>query len=98
MKFCNISYGDCVVCTNQDVLVQRIAFDDKFITEALHKVQLFIKISILPEVLGKVLTKEPTCLEHGNSQLAHNSNVWCYGKRGEEGSKSLCNLKSIFLN
>ena len=34
MKFCNTSYGDFVVYTNQDLFVQRIAFDDKFITEA----------------------------------------------------------------
>ncbi len=42
MKFCNTIYGDFIVCTNQDLFVQRIAFDDKFITEALQKVQPFI--------------------------------------------------------
>ncbi len=94
MKFCNTIYGDFIVYTNQDLFVQRIAIDDKFITEALQKVQPFIKIGILPEVLGKVLTKEPTCIEHGNSQFETKDDVWCYCKRGEEGNMIACDNSS----
>ncbi len=59
--------------------------------------QPFIKIGILPEALGKILTKEPTCLEHGNSQLTHNSDVWCFCNRGEEGNMIACDNDSCSI-
>lgn len=51
MKFYNVSYGDFVVWRDQELFVQRIALDDEFITDALHKVQSFIKIGVLPEFI-----------------------------------------------
>ncbi len=41
--------------------------------------------------MGKVLTKEPTCIEHANSQFEAKDDVWCYCKKGEEGNKGCDN-------
>lgn len=97
MKFCNVSYGDFVVWREKELFVQRITLDDDFITDALSKAQTFIKIGVLPELIGKYLTKEPTsCLtepseEEDQSEADDQSErVWCYCKKGEEGDMIAC--------
>ena len=53
LKLCKVSYSDFVVWSNQQALRQHIFFDAEFMESALTKVELFVKQSILPELIGK---------------------------------------------
>ena len=56
MKFCNVSYCDFVVWSPNDFFVERIIPDVMFIDSAI--VSVFIKVGVLPELLGKWYSNE----------------------------------------
>ena len=59
MKLCNVEYCDFVVW-NKDVWInQRISLDSDFIDSAICRTHSFIKLGILPELVGKWYTKPP---------------------------------------
>ena len=60
-------------------------FDEDFNTEALAKIQPFIKIGMLPEVSGKSLTKEPACLNQATSQTPNVAVVFGVTTRNVKG-------------
>ena len=53
MKICQVEYCDFVVWKEVDMFVQRIPVDVEFIDDAIENVQPFIKLAILPELVGK---------------------------------------------
>jgi len=57
MKLYRASYCDFIVWRQDEVFIQRISFDVTFITEALSKIPPFIKLCILPELVGKWFTR-----------------------------------------
>ena len=59
MKFCCASYANFVVWTEKQWFVQRIYPDEPFISNVLESCNTFIKIGILPEIIGKYYSKEP---------------------------------------
>ena len=58
MKFCDVQYCDFVVWNRDSWINQRIQADHQFIDEAIAKVVPFIKLAILPELVGKWYTKQ----------------------------------------
>ena len=57
MKFCNVQYCDFVVW-NKDVWInQRIELKSEFIDDAISRTESFIRLGILPELVGKWYTK-----------------------------------------
>ena len=58
MKICQVQYCDFVVWKKADVFVQRILVDIEFIDDAIKNVKSFIKLAILPELVGKWFTKQ----------------------------------------
>jgi len=65
MKLYGARYCDFVVWRKDDVFIQRISCNVTFITEALDKIPPFIKLCILPELVGKWFTW-PAELSHGH--------------------------------
>ena len=98
MKFCEVDHGDFVVWSHKELFIQRMAIDDIFITGALSDAQSFIKKGILPELIGKNVTREPVLNtasgSNGSNTCTDNtdtgSDVWCYCKKGEEGDMIGC--------
>ena len=62
MKICQVQYCDFVVWKETDVFVQRIPIDIEFIDDAIENVKLFIKLTILSELVGKWFTKQNVIL------------------------------------
>ena len=57
MKLFGANYCDFVVWKEGNTIRQRIPFDINFISDALKKIPAFVKLCILPELLGKYFTK-----------------------------------------
>ena len=53
MKICQVQYCDFVAWKEADVFVQMIPIDIEFIDDANENVKPFIKLAILPEIVGK---------------------------------------------
>ena len=63
--------------------------EKEFIDDAMERAAPFVKLAILPELVGKWFTRQKTSLseEQTAQQCVSNENeeqVWCYCKRGEE--------------
>ena len=91
MKICQVEYADFVVWKEDDLFVQRIPMEKKFIDNAMERAAPFVKLAILPELVGKWFTRQKTRLseEQTAQQCVSNENeeqVWRYCKRGEEWS------------
>ena len=57
MKLYDAHYCDFVVWRESEMFIQRISCNVTFITEALDKIPRFIKLCILPELVGKWFTR-----------------------------------------
>ena len=57
MKFCNVKYCDFVVWNKDVWLNQRIELDTDFIDNVICRTESFIRLGILPELVGKWYTK-----------------------------------------
>ena len=58
MKFCNVEYCDFVVWNKESWINQRIYAKSDFINDAITKTVGFIKLGILPELVGRWYTKQ----------------------------------------
>lgn len=95
LKFCNVQYCDFVVWREGELVKQRIYPNEPFITAVLEKCMKFIKICVLPELLGKWCTKEHTSpksvaatesTDNDHSDTMH----WCYCRMEESGEMIAC--------
>ena len=58
IKFCNVEYCDFVVYKKDSALfIQRIELDSEFINNAISETKSFIRLGILPELIGRWYTK-----------------------------------------
>ena len=97
LKFCSASYADFVVWTEKELFVQRIFHEEPFISLVLQQCETFIKVGILPEMIGKWYSKEPiaknlpSAEDNGNTETATDQNeLWCYCRQSEEGEMIGC--------
>ena len=60
MKIYHVEYADFVLWREEDIFVQRIVMDTEFIDDAINKTGAFIKLAILPELVGRWFTKQRT--------------------------------------
>ena len=62
LNVCNAGYGDFIVWTTNDLLIERIT---RFFERMVEPIEHFFVYSILPEVIGKWLTRRPIANEEG---------------------------------
>ena len=65
INICNVGYGDFVVWTTNDLLIERIMPDQDFFERMAEPIEHFFVYSILPEIIGKWLTRRPVATEEG---------------------------------
>ena len=99
MKICQVDYSDFVVWREDNIFVQRIPIDMEFIDDAIENVQPFIKLALLPELVGKWFSKQnvvPLTRDNPNDQpISSAAEVWCYCKKGEDhGDMIGCDYKN----
>ena len=58
MKLCHVEYCDFVVWSKESWVSQRIYANDDFINDAITKTVGFIKLGILPELVGRWYTRQ----------------------------------------
>lgn len=56
---CHVKYGDFVVWRGGNIHHERILFDSDFMNDAFEKIEMFVKLAILPELIAKWFTKQP---------------------------------------
>lgn len=59
LHVCGVKYCDFVVWTEKGVSMERIEVDPDFFVDVAEHVEHFFKYSILPEIIGKWLTRKP---------------------------------------
>ena len=86
MNICLVEYADFVLWREEEMFFHRIVMDREFIDDAINHAESFIKLAILPELVGKWFTKQNVILnEHQTPQQPdHDENSWCYCKKGED--------------
>ena len=57
MKLCNVAYCDFVVWKEEELVIRRIDFEEKFVKDAIEKCTKFCKYGVLPELIGKWYTR-----------------------------------------
>ena len=78
-------YCDFVIWRGDNVFVQRIPIDMEFIDDAIESVKPFLKLAILPELVGKWFTKQNVVPDNPNDQpISSAAEVWCYCKKEED--------------
>ena len=75
MKFCIVTYCNFVVWREEELFVQRIYPNEKFLATALEKVTSFIKLGVLPELLGKWYSKAPVSSGMGCRDLHQTEDI-----------------------
>ena len=100
MKVCGAQYADFVVWREDELFVQRIALDEKFIAIQVEKAKKFFMYGILPEVLAKWYSRLPEyttghCHKQ-NTEHADNgaTKEWCFCRGEESGEMIMCDCKS----
>ena len=89
MYCCNAAVGDFVVWRKGEILIERIEYDAMFMESVIHKTAAFFYKLVLPELVGKVLTRDKVAEITGKSSETAISNdqqfleCWCYCKRPE---------------
>ena len=73
MKICQVEYINFVLWREEKMFVQRIVMDREFIDDAIEKTEPFIKLAVLPELVGKWFTKQNMILNEDETpqQLDH---------------------------
>ena len=66
LKFSHAQYCDFVVWNDDNLFIQRLLLDEPFISIALEKCKQFMKLCVLPEILGKWYSREPLSLSSIN--------------------------------
>ena len=104
LTFCSASYADFVVWTEKELSVQRIFPEEPFISIVLQQCETFIKVGILPEMLGKWYSKEPitknqpSAEDTGNTETGTDQNeLWCYCRQPEEGEMIGCDNNACLI-
>ena len=104
LKLCGVRYCDFVVWREGEIFMQRIYLDEPFISIIFDKAAQFIKLAILPELLGKWYTSDPliqlenqvpeeltmTSLDGDKSGHENKTDKWCYCQGEEFGEMIAC--------
>ena len=86
----NADFCDFVVWTTKDMFVQRIEPDFDFWQEMVPKMQQFVEVAILPELVGQwisrpqVLQVSPRKMSNDGKKMNTADEMFCYCKRGED--------------
>jgi len=80
LKFYSAAYADFVVWNESQLFIQRVYPDEPFMSVVLEQCKSFIKIGVLPELIGKYYSKDPIVNnpdQENISEIAENE-LWCY--------------------
>lgn len=92
MQLCQVEYCDFVVWRAGELFHQRIELDEDFVVDAFYRAASFVKLAILPELVGKWFSKQnamascPSQDQDSNSASpvsVLSSNGWCYCGKDE---------------
>lgn len=100
MTYSGAKYGDFVVWSPNELVIQRIYMDKTFISSILPKATEFFKLGILSELLGKWWSKPalsssvvPTSSSVPSPSVTSSSStneLWCYCRKEESGTMIAC--------
>ena len=91
MNVCEVEYGDFVVWTTRELVMERIKWDEEFYQAGVQKVEQFFRYDILPEIIGKLYTRGRECTTD------HNSSATTIGMAESLVSRDDCDVPSLEL-
>ncbi len=99
----NCEYGDFVVWTEKETIIERIQIDRNFHASNLIEIEHFFLYSVLPEVVGKWITRKNVAGEDGivttdfketilptTSQDEDDNKNWCFCGQPSYGEMIMC--------
>lgn len=69
MKICEVEYCDFVVWSEESMFYERISIDTEFIDNAIKEAEPFIKLALLPELLGKWFSRQTVATSIDSTQI-----------------------------
>lgn len=87
LKFSNALNRDFVVWSNNELVMQCVKLDEPFCTIQLERCKQFIKLAVLPEILGKWYSREPSLVCTDGVNDSGKEETWCYCGMGEFGER-----------
>ena len=70
MKICEVEYCDFVVWSKEIIFYERIPIDTDFVDNAIKEAEPFIKLAILPELVGKWFSRQTVAANIDSTQTA----------------------------
>ena len=112
MKLCDVKFCDFVIWRSEELVVNRIERNDRFLDKAIEKATVFFKYGVVPELVGKWYTRSPpipVCPMISSSQDSEETKeadtaseeTWCYCKKEESGKMIMCendNCKIVWFH
>ena len=90
MKMCQVEFAYFVLWKQEGMFIEKINIDREFIDDVIDKTKPFIKMAILPELMGKWFTKQNVTdnedeTPHDQQPTAdqEDEDRWCYCKKSE---------------
>ena len=89
-RFC-----DFVVWTQKELHIERLTLDESLLESALPTAKKFFNICILPELLGKWYTRQPSVTENNDPmECEEDDGSWCHCKERKGGDMVGCDNRS----
>ena len=83
-----------IVWSEKELFIERVYLDNEFITDAMDKATAFLKVAVLPELVGKWYSKVPMqCTSDAVSHSSHTEEakeLWCFCRQEESGEMIAC--------
>ena len=69
MKICEVEYCNFVVWSEECIFYERISIDTEFIDNAIKEAEPFIKLALLPELVGKWFSRQTVATSIDSTQI-----------------------------
>ncbi len=86
----NCEYGDFVVWTEKETIIERIQIDRNFHASNLIEIEHFFLYSVLPEVDGKCITRKNVAGEDGIVTTDFKETILPTTSQDEDDNKNWC--------
>ena len=92
MRVCDTSYGDFIVWRQDEMVMEHILVENKFLDASLEKATNIFIYGILPEVLGKWYSRLPNYLQASseNETASSQEEMWCFCHTPESEEMIAC--------
>ena len=92
LRVCDTSYGDFIVWRQDEMVMEHILVDNKFLDASLEKATHFLSMEFFQKYLGSGIPGYPITYRHLQKmkQHLHKEEMWCFCHTPESGEMIAC--------